>query len=120
MDLISIESRTYTANTRSFEASIPINVSFVNLELTRENWGGAGTKVISFESDLSLNGGLTWIPRFLCFGAHGGIIYDQNSVFISASSASRKIPEPSNPNRRIRVRVINTISLKTAIKVVVD
>ena len=94
------------------ERDIPLGADYIEISLSREGWTLSATAVEA-SVDLSLDGGRTWISPYLGFTAEGGVVRNKDLVEALHSAASRELPEPRNPNRKLRASVQINITLRT-------
>jgi len=96
---------------------VPLNSEFVTVYVKRIAWVHTVNECLKVSLDISLDNGITWISNFVGFGTVGGILKDKDLNILPHSSVTRKLPEPYNPHRRIRVKMKNKYLIRTAISV---
>lgn len=115
--VVDVASTNYTRGTVTIgERAIPLGQPSIVLELSREAWPRGGFAAL-LECDLSLDGGTTWQTNFHTLSTVGGNLTNHFGVMRTNSLSIASMVEPSNPNRRIRVRFISETNLTTRIEV---
>lgn len=93
--------------------AVPTGAMEVNFRLDRAQYLNPAVTADIF-ADLSLDGGLTWAstnpgPATGSFpigaGTVGGVVSDKRGLFVRFSSLGTSMPQPTNPDRRIRIIV---------------
>lgn len=117
MIVIQIPSNNYPSNTRSFgPANVAIGVTKLRVTFTRENWPGDNDdRIINVKIEGSLDGGVTY-PIWGEIDFMGGVqINSRTGQVVNANWINRSMPEPNNPNRKVRATIINNQTLRTAV-----
>jgi hypothetical protein len=115
--LFQTNERDYPAGLdRSADMPLDVGVTRIQLTLTRVNWPDLGAEsVVEAMLEISLDGGQTW-PVLAGFTTLGGqSMMDGQPVNISACNCP--VPQPQNPNRRVRARVTTAAQIRTALTV---
>ena len=95
--------------------AIPVNTPSAKVALTRDLWVDTGRDVVEVFVEASLDGGTTW--QFLCgFKARGGVHTRRDLTVATESAIAFPLPDRSNPNRRVRVRVEAADPITTEVK----
>ncbi len=116
-DRIFPEHQYPTGRNVSGAYTVPVGITQITLRASRVSWPDTGAEVIRASFDLSMDGGATWISPYCGFGAMGGDHYDRNDVLMPYSWVQIRLPQPDNPNRRIRGGMNVISSLRTGIEV---
>jgi hypothetical protein len=120
----SIPSAAYPAGDRAFgPADIPLGVTAIQAVFTRQAWPGTNQDVVlQCGIECSLDGGLTWPigaynydPDSGNGGWIGGARVSRGVTVASESIMRGDIPEPNNPNRKVRAMVKVKQALQTAV-----
>ena len=96
---------------------IPVGLSIVTVRMARNSWADTGGIVAEMGIDLSLDSGKSWILDHVRVGAVGGDLIDRKGNPITHTTATIGLPEPNNPNRKIRGRGILNASLDCSMDV---
>jgi hypothetical protein len=99
------------------EYDFPLGMTYLWVYMTRENWPneGAGVAVETSWIEVSLDGGANWTRRAKG-KSQGGIRFEEDGVTEKAlSGMGIFVPEPANPNRKIRAGVDVHYRLRTRI-----
>jgi hypothetical protein len=100
-----------------FEMPIPLGQTKYEVYASREAWPITGGNVIQVTAEISFDGGENW-EHLVGFTADGVDRIDPNSGLMGTESgATVTLPEPDNPNRRIRTKMNVLTPLKTAVNV---
>lgn len=89
---------------------IPVGVTKVRLRCSRDSWPdrpGSDPReqeVVRAQIEFSMDGGSTW-PFGIGFGAAGGDYFTRTGALAPYSAVAKTLPEPNNPNRRLRVSI---------------
>lgn len=113
---ILISEKTALKGTQdSQDYNIPLNVTEADVFIDRTYLTDKKVSV-ACQVFLSLDGGDSW-KTFGGFGAQGGNIINSVTKQVETKSGMiLYIPEPENPNRKIRVTLTGTDTLKTSVK----
>ena len=95
---------------------VALGVTQVTLRASRLSWPNTGQEVIQASFDLSFDGGATWISPYCGFGARGGDYYFRTGILAEYSMVTIALPQPDNPNRKIRGTMNTTTNLRTKIE----
>lgn len=120
-DAITVGSRNYnidTTGTTSPDVALPIGATAVEFSLTRGSLP-AGLRVGRLKLELSFNGGTTWDTKdYGGMVIDGGVYLDGAGQVVPVSTVlCDRLPQPRNPLRRARVRLIRNVAFRTAIGV---
>lgn len=123
---IDLAEATYSAGTRQLPpnptgANVDVGYQQFLLSLTRVGWPvNGGAVILTIRVELSFDGGSTW-PHFAELQAKGGnLVFNSTGLPITATTLRFIMPQPSNPNRKIRIVETNTVSITTAISLTID
>jgi hypothetical protein len=120
-EVVIAPQQIFAPGSRAFSViSVAQKMSKVTIILRRDRWPDTGGEVVKASIDLSLDGGQTWISPFIGLGAKGGDHLTKKGTLSLETKLWSKLPEPSNPDRKIRVVVQNSVYLKTAITVIFE
>lgn len=114
MDLIS-KTEIVRGTLEPGDIAVPLGVTEmeVSIDQTEMKTPGVACRVGSF---LSLDGGLTWRP-WGGFGCVSGERLDVETGKLATKSCMIiKVPEPKNPNRKIRTTITLTGNATTALR----
>lgn len=125
-DQLVIPSRNYAAGEREFgPANVSQGVTTIKATFTRENWPLTNqTVVLQVGIEASLDGGVTWPYGAYNFnkdtgqgGWVGGVRVSGRTgeIITQETVAFMGIPEPENPNRRVRAFTQIVSNLRTAV-----
>jgi len=118
MILLSVNSRSYSAQRREFQAPQPLDpsVAQVRIRLTRESWP-AGNPLVEMGFEYSVDNGANW--AFAGSAAFvGGVFLDRNGQpFLESALTLGPLPGVGTSGRLIRGFVDNAQALTTAITV---
>ena len=96
----------YPAGTYTIPAtSVPLNIGTVKLAADRTAWLDAASTVVA-SMEWSFDGGTTWSPGG-SWTSHGGTALLPDGITVSTeSNAVFTMPQPTNPNRKVRGSVV--------------
>lgn len=120
--LVALNRQNWNAGTyESGELAVPLGASKVRVEFERNSWPTLpGTppesRVIEVTAEISLDGGQTW-QLLIAATTEGGDRYSHETGQLHTHSwMQTNLPEPDNPNRVGRVRMVVNVALNTQIE----
>lgn len=104
---------------RSAEAQVPVGMTKCVVRLPRNGWpvrpgvAKAG-EVVEATVEISFDGGQTW-PFLRGVGSHGGDYFNRRGDLVVETTLSFDVPEPDNPQRRVRATLETHVPLTTRV-----
>lgn len=118
-DAITAPSRNYSiGETVSPDVALPIGATAVEFSLTRGSLP-EGLRIGRLKLELSFDGATTWDTKdYGSMVIDGGVYLDGAGQVVPVSTVlCDRLPQPRNPLRRARVRLIRNVAFRTAIGV---
>lgn len=123
---LTVPSTLYQAGIQNAgPAVVDVGLTHVSVTFTREAWpagvvwtdaaGNSFTNIVLVPRiEISYDGGLSW-PDFVSSAWSGGTRINRFGQTVTSETLQRDLPQPTNPNRRIRASVQVLAPTRTAI-----